>query len=187
MNKAAGNQHLQFTPEIWTTEENSPTPAKEEIFQIVTNEKFPFLHMKISWSPDGDLQFRVFSKRGQKSKYFGKDITYTPGTLRAIPSGVLNRLAKLTSREPSIHSEGVDKIYPDYVNALRKAVLVPYNFPKMGDLCIKQDEKVDIEKKEPDINKKKNINVYFCVAYSRYLSTSIHRVINRLTKSVNLS
>ena len=29
VNKAAGNQHLQFTTEIWTTEENSPTPAKE--------------------------------------------------------------------------------------------------------------------------------------------------------------
>ena len=27
-NKAAGNQHLQFTAEIWTKEENSPTPAK---------------------------------------------------------------------------------------------------------------------------------------------------------------
>ena len=29
VNKAAGNQHLQFTAEILTTEENSPTPAKE--------------------------------------------------------------------------------------------------------------------------------------------------------------
>ena len=34
--------------------------------------------------------------------------------------------------------------------------------------------------KEPVVQKKSNINVYFCVAYSRYFSTSIHRVINRL-------
>ena len=29
-------------------------------------------------------------------KYVGKESTHTPGTLRAIPSGLLNRLAKLT-------------------------------------------------------------------------------------------
>ena len=28
VNTAAGNQHLQFTAEIWTNEENSPTPAR---------------------------------------------------------------------------------------------------------------------------------------------------------------
>ena len=30
MKKAAGNQHLQFTTEIWTNEANSPTPEKED-------------------------------------------------------------------------------------------------------------------------------------------------------------
>ena len=60
VNKAAGNQHLQFTAEIWTTEENYPTPAKEERVQIVTNENFPFLGMKMSWSLEGDMQFGVF-------------------------------------------------------------------------------------------------------------------------------
>ena len=41
--------------------------------------------------------------------------------------------------------------------------------------------------KEPDVNKKKSRNVYFCVAYSRYFSASIHRVINRIKKYFNLS
>ena len=51
-----------------------------------------------------------------------------------------------------------------------------------------QDEKLDIEnEKEPDVNKKKNRHVYFCIAYSRYFSISIHRVINRLKKTFNLS
>ena len=45
---------------------------------------------------------------------------------------------------------------------------------------------MDIEK-EPDVSKKKNRNDYFCVAYSRYFSTSPHRVINRLKESFNLS
>ena len=183
VDKAARNQHLQFTAEIWTIEEKSPTPAKEERVQIVTNDKFPFLDM---WSPEGDLQFSVFRKRGQQLKYVGKENTYPPGTLRATPSGVLNCLAKLTSRKPSLHSEGVDKIYPDHANALRKAGLAPSNLPTMGDLWSKQDEKVDTEK-EPDVNNKKNRNVYFCVAYSRYFSTYIHRVISRQKKYFNLS
>ena len=142
--------------------------------------------MKMSWSPEGVLQFGLFRKKGQQLKYVGKESTHKPGDLRAIPWGVLNRLAKLTSRKPSIHSEGVYKIHPDHANALCKAGLTLPNFPTMGDLWSKQDERLDIEK-EPDVRKNKNINVYFFVAYSRYFSTSIHRVINRLKKSFNLS
>ena len=63
VNKASGNQHLKFTAEIWENEENSPTPAKEERFQIETKDEFPFLDMKMSWSPDEDLQLSVFRKR----------------------------------------------------------------------------------------------------------------------------
>ena len=128
-----------------------------------------FLDMKIQWTPKGELNFSVFRKAGQQLKYVGKEITHTPGTLRAIPSGVFNRLAKLTSWNPSIHSEGVDKVYPDHANALCKAGPAPPNFPTMGDLWKIQDEKLEIDnEKEPDVNKKKNINVYFCVAYSRF-------------------
>ena len=34
--------------------------------------------------------------------------------------------------------------------------------------------------KEQEVSKKKNRNVYFCVAFSRYFYVSIHRVFNRL-------
>ena len=65
VNKAAGNQHLQFTAEKWMKEENSPTPENEERVQIATNNEFPFLDMKTSWSSEGDLQFGVFKKTEQ--------------------------------------------------------------------------------------------------------------------------
>ena len=68
MNTVAGNQHLQFTVEIWTNKASSPIPAKEDRVQIVTNDEFPFLNMKMSWSPEGDLQFEVLRKKGQKLK-----------------------------------------------------------------------------------------------------------------------
>ena len=138
----------------------------------------------MSWSPEGDLQFKFFREKVQQLKYFGKENTHIPGTLRAIPSGVLNSLAKLTLRNPSIHAEVLDKIYPAHVNALRNASLSPHVFPTMGDLWRKQDEKVDIEKEQSF--SKKNRNVYFCVAYSHYFSTSIYRVIYRLKSHLTL-
>ena len=108
--------------------------------------------MKMNWSPEGDLQFRVFRKKGQQLKYVGQESTHTPGTLRAIPSGVLNHLAKLTSINPSIHSEALDKIYHNHANDLRKAGLSPHVFSTMGDLWRNQDEEVDNEK-ERDVSK----------------------------------
>ena len=38
------------------------------------------------------------------------NFTHTPGTLRTILSGVLNRLAKLTLRRPYFHSERVENV-----------------------------------------------------------------------------
>ena len=55
VNTAAGNQHLQLTAEIWTNEAKLPTPAKEDRVQIATNDEFPFMDMKTSWYPEGDL------------------------------------------------------------------------------------------------------------------------------------
>ena len=48
VDKVSGNQHLQFTAEIWTNDTNLPLPAKEDKVQIVMNKKFPFLDMKMS-------------------------------------------------------------------------------------------------------------------------------------------
>ena len=88
-------------------------------------------------------------------QYVGKESTHPPDTLRAIPSRVLNHLAKLTLRNPSLRSEGVDKVYPHHANALRKAGLTTPDFPTMGDLRKMQDEKTENEnEKEPDVNKK---------------------------------
>ena len=135
------------------------------------NDESPFLDMKMSWSLEAELKFSVFMEKGQQLKYVGKGITYITGTICAILSGFLNRLEKLTSRNPSLCSEGVDTVYPDHMNALCKAGLLPHIFSTMGDSCKMQDEKMDIEnEKEPKANENKNRNVYFCVSYSRFLN-----------------
>ena len=141
MDKAVVNQHVQFTAEIWKPNENPRPQTKEDRVQTVTKYESPFLDMNMKWTPEGELNFSVFRKAGQQLKYVVKESTHTPGTLRAIPSGVLNRLAKLTSQNPSLHYEGVDKVYPDHANALRKAGLLP----TMGDLWKMQDKKLETE------------------------------------------
>ena len=75
----------------------------------------------------------------------------------------------------------MDSIYPNHVNALRETGLAPPIFPTMGELWKYQDIKTYLDKENDlDVNKKRNKNVYFCVAYSRYFSTSIHKVIEKL-------
>ena len=51
--KAAVNQQLQFAAEIWTNDTNLPHSSKKDKVQTVANEKFPFLDMKMSCSPEG--------------------------------------------------------------------------------------------------------------------------------------
>ena len=55
--------------------------------------------MEMSCSHEGDLEFGVFWKKGQEFNYVVRGITHTPCALRVIALGVLNRLAKLTSRK----------------------------------------------------------------------------------------
>ena len=90
VNKAVGNQHLQFTVETWTNNKILPSYEKMNMAQISTADEFPFLYMNIIWSPTGYTGFRIFGGKGQKFKCVGNVSTHTPITLRAIPLGVLN-------------------------------------------------------------------------------------------------
>ena len=56
-------------------------------------------------------------------------------------------------------------------------------------VCMKpnEDAKNELKNKGWEFSVKKNRNVYFCVAYSRYFSTAIHRVIDRIKRSFNLT
>ena len=71
--------------------------------------------------------------------------THTPGTLRVIPSGVINCLAKITLRKHYFQYKRVDIVYPEHVNSLCKSGLAPPILPTMGESWIGQDEKMDTE------------------------------------------
>ena len=61
-----------------------------------------------------------------------------------------------------------------------------FSFPDNGRMVERSGWKTDLDKEnDPDVNKKRNRNVYFCILYSHYFSTSIQRVINS-KKTFNL-
>ena len=169
MDKEAVNQQLQFTAEILTNDTNLPPSAKKDKVQIMIDDEFPFLDMKMIWYPEEDLKFGVFRRKGQKFNKVGKGITHTPGILHEIPSGVLNHLANITLHKPSVRSERGENVYPNHVNALHKAGLAPPILPTMGELWKGQDEKMDLDKgKYPEVSKKKT-EMYIFVLHTHVI------------------
>ena len=111
-------------------------------------------------------------------KYIGKESTHTPGTLSAVSLGVQNLLTKLTSQTPKYNSKRIEYVYPSHAKALLEAGPESSIFITMGYLWKYLDKQMDRDKRnDPTTDRKKNRNVYFCDAYSHYLSASIHRVI----------
>ena len=53
MDKEAGNKQLHFTSEIWEKDTKLPPSVKKEKVQTVSNNKYPFIDMKLSWYPEG--------------------------------------------------------------------------------------------------------------------------------------
>ena len=77
--------------------------------------------------------------------------------LRKIPEGVLNCLAKTTSRKPSLQYKRVDNVSSDHADALLKVGLATSVYPTIEVLCKGQDKKKDLDKENyPDVNKNKN-------------------------------
>ena len=52
--------------------------TKQDKVQIHKPDEFPFLEMKTSWPPEGDLWFGVYIKKRRQFKYVGKDSTHKP-------------------------------------------------------------------------------------------------------------
>ena len=82
--------------------------------------------MEMSWSTKGTLYFQAYAKPNQKILYIDKRSTHRKSCLRAIPNGVLKRLARLTSKDLQLVSDQkIDLIYPEHLKALKDAKLLP--------------------------------------------------------------
>ena len=125
---------------------------------------------------------------GHKWKCVGKVITHIPGTICDIPLVVLNLPNELTSQTLDSYSKWVYSVYPNQTNVLCETGLAPHIYPQLGTYEHIRTWKVDCDMdNDLDKNKNKNENFFFNISYSRKFSKYIHRVIDRLKKSFNLS
>jgi hypothetical protein len=114
---------------------------------------FPILDMEMYWSPEGNLQFRVHLKENQELKYLNRGSTHTDACFAAIPTGVMKRLASLTTRTEKSELTMMDELYPAHAKALKKANQAPDIFPTLGKILDNQqmDLTVDNAKERKDM------------------------------------
>ena len=135
---------------------------------------------------------------------FHKRSAHRKSCLRAIPNGVLKRLARLTSKDSQLVSDQkIELIYPEHIKALKNTKLLPTpEFPEIP--MIKQLWSEDIrDKKETEEKVKRNNsyknssknklidrrNVHFVLSFSKFWSTlpePMYKTINKTIKTNNL-
>ena len=153
-------------------------PSRKKKIPEITINEFPFLDMKLNWNFEENLNFSVYRKENQVLKYLEKGSCHTKATFEAIPSGVFNRLAKLTSKPNTNGKLRIDEVYPDHTNTLKNAGLFSKTFPTLENIR-KSTEKSKLQVEE---QKKRQRNVYFCAGYCHFWKTSINKIIEKLLK-----
>eukprot|EP00957_Ditylum_brightwellii_P138883 10585849-Ditylum_brightwellii.AAC.1 len=137
-----GGDYLQFTTKLWqpppANKNNSPIKKdkKEKGATVIHMKEFPFLDMKMNWDKEsGEIRFSVFRKPNQVLKCVNRGSIHRPTTFKFIASGVLIRLARLTSNIAANGKAKIDKIYLEHAKALFTADLAPpTDFPTLQEL-----------------------------------------------------
>eukprot|EP00957_Ditylum_brightwellii_P109595 8359203-Ditylum_brightwellii.AAC.1 len=55
--------------------------------KVVTKDHFPFLDMKIFWNNEGNLEFKVYQKKGQALKCVDKQSLHRQTVFKSISKG----------------------------------------------------------------------------------------------------
>ena len=135
------------------------------------------------WDSRGHLLFRVHLKPNQQLLYLNRGSSHTLSCYRAIESGVLGRLAKLTSATTANLGCPMDQLYPEHAKALQHAGLSGSRFPTLQQVL---DSRSGAPRQSRSRSGKKSRAVFFCLGYSRFWKTPIHVVLRRLRNKHNL-
>ena len=180
----AEGDYLQFTCSIW--DPKASTSEGPQAITVHNKPTFPYLDMELFWKENNSLAFKVHLKPNQQLKYLNKGSTHTSACLRAIPRGVFNRLAKLTTMDETNRDTRLSLLYPHHLQILHDAGLLNNKYIPTLQEQIKYDQKW-----EPPAKRHKERNarrtIYFCVGYSRAWVEPIHKIINRLRKEFGLT
>ena len=89
-------------------------------------------------------------KPNQQLKYLNNDSTHTFSCFKAIPNGVYNRLAKLTTMTEDNANMTLKAIYPHHFKSLELAKLVTGNIPTLKE----ESQKRETELAKPKLKAK---------------------------------
>jgi hypothetical protein len=112
VDELCGNSFLQFTAVMWHSDGRSSRSTTN--LSVDTNPAFPYLDMEMYWSGRGHLRFRVHLKPNQQLLYLNHGSSHTSSCYRAIESGVLGRLANLTSATAANLGRPMHQLYPEH-------------------------------------------------------------------------
>ena len=139
-----------------------PSFAKEDKVQILTNDKFPLLDMKISWSPEGGQQFGIFGQKWTAIQ------AHRSGKYPHTRYPVLDPIRSLKPPCKTHLAKTLIAFWRGRQNLPRPCKIPPQgspctsNFPNNGIIMGKSRWKyVCWEKKEPDVNKKEKHKCLF--------------------------
>jgi len=183
---------LQFTLEVWR-EDKENYFKNHKMITMIKEKYFPYLDMEMYWDNLDRLKFQVHLKPNQVLKYLNSDSTHLPSVFRAIPSGVLSRLEKLTSKSKELDNITIDKIYPLHAEALKIAKLAPKKFPTFLELETLRTKltKLEKEKEKEKKKSKRSRQTFFCIGVSQSSIRKdnhppFHETITRLRNKYNL-
>jgi hypothetical protein len=146
--------------------------------------------MEMIWSMNGILNFRVHLKPNQMLKYLNNGSAHTRACLRAIPTGVCGRLAKLTTLNDTNGNKPLEEIYTQHFKALRNANLLVDNSPTLKEMISRLDQKPKPNpnstnsKTEKERNRRRS--TFFCIGVSKAWLIPIHQIIKDIKKKYNL-
>ena len=82
-----------------------PPRTKLDNVSEITTYTLPYLELEFFWNNENKLELKVHQRANKNIKHINKSITHTNKKFKAIPIGIFNWLAKLTSKSRKFSNE----------------------------------------------------------------------------------
>ena len=140
--------------------------------------------MEMYWDSTGTLRFRVHLKDNQQLKYLTAGSSHPAHVFKAVRTGVLGRLARLTSATPTALTTPLDELYPEHAAALSAAGIVNDQFPTLRSELARLDRTHHADEAAARARRQRQRRrcVYFCIGYSHFWEKPIWRILKTVQR-----
>ena len=99
--------------------------------KIVGGNSFPYLDLNMNINEEDELNYSVYSKPDNKTKYVNSGSKHTESCLKPMPTGLASRLSRLTTRSKANENQSLLELYLVHHKAPKEAGLLGKrkNFP----------------------------------------------------------